>query len=553
MVARDRVKGEVYLWVCLIAAIAAIAFYFRFFYQPLISLTLGISPAAQPQIYPYQKAQFSIEVFNNGTNAITNMSLGVVVNGNLTTLYKVTLPAGKQTTILYNYSPTTAGSYTIGVVADPSKLYNIVDRSHSQAYTSLSVLQAQSAAPSSLLPKANITSFRQATLTSGAYLMGSYMHDHFNVSLFELTRNGQIDQFLKPIFNLTSYYIKNVSMAEANYSNNDSAAYSIWVRGYLSPSIFSAATLGSSLSTVNVSTSDGEVTFIKMHNDTTFCGWYSGGWLKILAEKNTEACYRMINSSSANPSQVQMQGLGAEFGQRLSASNSTALGNYSVIAEGGDYLARLLLVRNTSFVYDTISNGSMGMGNATCFGVIGEANGTSYCSTYIFPRSGAIGSFALIRTTAYKGGYNLTAFSLVNTTLALNQVPVAESILQRLNVSGRSLAFASGIVDTCQFNSLFACGNVTYNNGTISFWVKNNLNSSVVLNSIKCYRNAGIISTTLNKTLAEGASYEIKTACYSLATPITGLQLNLHLSLALNYTSSNASRVVFGSAFIPFG
>ncbi|MDE1855061.1 MAG: hypothetical protein KGH57_01950 [Candidatus Micrarchaeota archaeon] len=544
-------RREVYLWAVLIVAIAAVAFYFRFFYQPTISIALGISPAANAQIYPYQKSQFDINVFNNGSNAVSNMSLGVLVNGNLTTLYKVTLPAGKQATIIFNYSPTLPGSYAISVVADPSKLYNIGDRSHSQAYASLSVLVPENASPSSLLPKSNITLFRHATLTNGAYLLGSYLYDQFNVSTFTLTGNRQLDAFLKPIFNLTSYYIKNMSVGEANYSNNGSAVYSIWVKGYLSPSIFSAATIGSHLSTANVTTAAGTVIYVKMLNDTTFCGWYAGGWLQVLAEKNSVPCYTIINESSADFNPVQMQGLGSRFGAALFIPNSTSLANYSLVSRSGDYIARLSIVSNSTFVYDTISNGTSI--NATCFGLIGEANGTSYCNTYIPLKSGKFGSFALIRTTAYKGGYNLSAFSLVNTSLAVSAAVSAEGILQKLNVSGPSVVFKSGVIDTCEFNDSFGCGNVSYSKGNISLKITNKLNASATLNSIKCYQIAGIVGFTVNKTLQSGGSTTANATCYSVSTPINGTALNIHLTLALNYTVSNTTRTVLGSAFIPFG
>ncbi|MCL5239580.1 MAG: hypothetical protein M1286_03895 [Candidatus Marsarchaeota archaeon] len=545
-------KREIYLWVALVLVIAAAALYVRYFYQSTISVAIGISPASNATIYPYQKAAFTINIFNNGSSAIENMSLGILVNGNLSTLYKATLPAGKESSIAYNYSPTEAGNYTIQVVADPGKLYAIADRSQASASASVDVVAAENATPSALLPKENITSFRQASLTNGAYLLGTYLFDQFNVSGFTLTGNGQIDSFLKPVLNLTSYYIKNISVAEATYSTNASQAYSVWIKGYLSPNIFAAATFGSSLSTTNVTTSAGDVTFIKMLNDTTFCGWYSGGWIKILAEENGQSCYLIINATAANKSEIHSGGLGNEFGSRLSIANATLLGNYSSTSGTGDSLARLSLINNSSFVYDTISNVS-GPRNPSCIGLIRNVGNTSYCSTYIFAKSKRLDGIALIRTTAYVGAYNLTAFSLINASSAISQVYSAASMLQSLNVTGVSLAFKSGIVNTCAFNNSFSCSNMTYNNGTATFRITNNMSSTAVLNSVKCYINAGVFPVPLNATLAAGESYNITTHCYNVTTPLSGISLNLHLGLSLNYTSSNSTSTLAGSAFIPLG
>ncbi len=545
-------KREIYAWIAIIVVIAAVALFFRYFYQPTISIALSISPTSRVHLYPYQKAAFEINVFNNGSSAIENMSLGVLINGNLSTLYKVTLPAGKQSTIAYNYSPTAAGNYSIQVVADPGKLYNIADRSQATTNASVGVIAADNATPSELLPKGNMTSFRHATLTNGAYLLGTYMYDQFNVSEFTLTGNGQIDSFLKPVLNITANYIKNISAAEASYSINNSRVYSVWIKGYLSPNIFSAATFGSSLSTTNVSTAAGTVIFIKMLNDTTFCGWYAGGWIKVLAEQYGVACYSIINATSSNVNAVQPAGLGNRFRSGITIANATALGNYSLTSQKGDYLASLSLIKNSSFVYDTISNTS-GEHSNLCFGLIGSAYNTSYCSVYIFSKSNALSGIALIRTTAYVGAYNLTAFSLINVSHAVVQAQAAEGILHAINVSGTSLSFITGIVNTCAFNDSFTCGNITYNNGTVTFSIKNNMSNTATLNSVECYTAIGVFNTTLGVALAGGSSRGITTPCYNLTTPLSGALLNLHLNLKLNYTVSNSTRSLVGSAFIPFG
>jgi hypothetical protein len=544
-------KREIYLWLLVIVVIVGIALYFRLFYQPVISISLGISSQTPATLYPYQKAQLRITVFNNGSSGVNNMSLGVTVNGNLTTLYKVMLPAGKQTMIAFNYSPTSAGAYAIEVVADPGKFYNIANRSAAQASYSLTVVAAENAMPSSMLPKQNILSFKSSSLNGGGYLISAYLSDRYGISRLALTSNPALDRFLEPVLNLTSYYIKNVSVAQATYNDN-SSAYAIWIRGFVAPNIFSVATSGSSLSTTNVSTRAGTVTYIKLLNNTSFCSWYAGGWIKILAAYNGSGCTMFVNETANASSQVELPGLNSMFGSRFAAiKNSSSIGNYSGISGSGDYVGRLLFFRNSSFVYAGIENTTYR--NSTCYGVLSLENGTSYCSTYLFSKSQQIGNLSLIRTTAYKGAYNISAFTLVNTSLALAIVPAVVGALQSLNVSGNSLLYKSGIVNSCTFNASFPCSNMSYLNGVATFSLLNNMHSAVKLNSVECYTTGGALPSMMNKTIQSGNSLSISVPCFNLTSQLGGLALGLHLNLALNYSRSNVTQVLTGSAFVPFG
>jgi hypothetical protein len=544
-------KRETYVWALIIIAIMSVALYIRFFYQPPMNIALGISNSAPAQFYPFQKATLQVTAYNNGSSAISNMSLGVNVNGNLTTLYKVTLPAGKQATINFNYSPSKPGIYEISVVADPGKLYNIVNRANSQANFTLDVANSEKAKPSSLFPEQNITAFQEENLTNGGYIVATHIADQYNISGLALTDNYQLNRFIKPVINITASLIRNISIAQAKYADG-SEEYSIWIKGFIVPRIFSVATLGSSLSTTNIETNAGNTTFVKLLNGTTFCSWYSGGWTKILAELGGRSCYILLNATSPNATPLKPAGLGSNFSKKLVIKDSKWLADYNGTSGNGDYMGRIWLVSNISFIYLRASNAS-GVRNTTCYGIMGMINGTSYCSTYLYPASHQIGSFSLVRTTAYKGAYNLTALSLVNTSLVTTQVPVAEGILNRINVSGMSLEFKSGFVNTCSFNDSFVCSNLTYLNGTITFRLTNNISKPVRFNSINCYQTAGVLPFPLNFSLGSGASKNITTQCYSLTTKISGLVIGLHLGLALNYTASNSTRVVIGSASIPFG
>jgi len=542
-------KREVYFWVILAAVILSVALYFRYFYQPQISLVLGMS-SIHSQLYPFQKATFSIDAFNNGTTLITNMSIGVQINGNLTTLYKLTLPAGKQATIVYNYTPELPGTYKITALADPGMLYNIADRAKVQANKTLTVLVPQNAMPEQMLPKENLTVSQSSNLDNRGYLLATYLNSQYDMNRFALTDNKDVNKLLNPIFNLTATYIRNMSVASAKYVNGASA-YSIWMKSFIAPNIFSVQASASKLNWTNSSSKEGAVTVIRLSGTTSFCSWYSGGWIKMFAYAGNSSCFSIVNASVSNATSHLPSGESPMFYNKLTILNSTLLGNYTGISgPGSSYAAKLALFSNSSFIYASISNNTPQTNQ--CFGLIRTDNGTSYCSTYLMPKSGNVSALSLVRTTAYLGAHNLTVLSLVNTSFAMEQISVSINMLKGFNVSGTPTAFMSGIVNTCAFTESFPCSNAVYSNGTISFTIKNDAGSAIKLNNFKCYTLGAAIGPLLNATLQNGSSANVSTGCYGPSGRISGISLGLKLNLEMNYTIGNETRNQRGSAFIPF-
>lgn len=541
-------RNEVYLWIAVIVVIAIAALLFRYLYQPSIEIGISVHGSVPAHLYPYQKVMLSILATNNGTSAINNMSLGVFVNGNLSTLYKITLPTGKQTTIYYNYSPTAPGAYNISVQADPAKVYDIVDRQQSEGSFAFSTDPASAPQAESVLP-GNATYASYKTLSAGGYAISSYIYDNYGTGMFAALPGGPAGRFIEPVLNVTYSYIKNMSIASAQYANG--SAYSLWLRGYLSPSIFSVAAKGAELNYTFVETSTGNVTYIDMHNGTSFCSWYGQGWLKVLAVSNEGSCISILNGSVGANASARANNVSASFGSRLVPSNTTPLSTFNGTDMLGTYAASLFMPNNVSFVSESITNQSTS--SNICYGVISNYDNVSYCSTYLVPVNGSLGSTALIETTAYRGGYNISAFSLINASLALSQIPVAENMLSGLNITGPSIAYLSGISNTCSLGSAFACYGLTYNNGTISFNMTNLLGQTARINNAGCYKFANEFPKLENVTLAHNASMQMSLRCYNISTPITGVALNLHTNIGINYTVNGTTQDEIGSAFIPFG
>jgi hypothetical protein len=543
-------KNEVYVWMLIIVAIVSVALYARYFYQPAVSIALAMNANVPSQFYPYQKATVNIDVFNNGSSVISNMSIGIVVNENLTTLYKVTLPVGKQTSLSYNYSPLTPGTYAIKAVADPGRLYNIADRDRSQASVQITVLGAQNATPGDMLPPRNAIALHAENLTRGGYLLSTYLYDQYNVSNIGISDNGYLNGFLTPVLNLTSYYIKNISITNADYENGTSAQ-SIWIKGYLAPNIFSVAASASGLRWKNYTADSTTVTLVNVGGNATFCSWYSGGWLKTLSYAGGKGtCMDVFNGTeSAGP--ILPGGISNALSDKISIANASELGSYSGIGKNGAYAARSSFFNNASFIYASIMNNTLQ--SDTCYGIISIFNGTYYCSTYLMPKSGGIQALSLIRTTTFFSKYNLTVMSLVNTSLALREVPETIALMKGFNITGTSLVLKSGITNVCSFDDTFGCGNVSYSDGTVTFRATNRLNQTLRLDNAECYTLGSVIPLPVNITLEPMQSTDISTACYGLSGKLSGFALNLHLKLALNYSVANLTNKVLGSAFIPIG
>ncbi len=544
-------RREIYLWMLFIVVIAGAALYFRYFYQQQISMVLRMNGSSAGSVsYPYQNAPLPISVYNNGGGAITNVSVGLFVNGNLTTLYKVTLPAGKQTEIPFNYTPSGPGTYNITAVADPSRLYDISDRANTTSGAVLVIMRPANATAYALLPANGLISREDLNMSNSGYAVDSYLYDTYNTSAFALVDNPQINNFIEPVLNLTADYINNIRASTAKYGNGD-RAYSIWLSGYVRPNIFTAAAQGRGMASNTIQTGLGNLTIVQISNSTTLCSWYAGGWLKILAYSGSVTCHQALNESASG---APNSALAYPVPSGLGLIDAKLLANYTGISGATNYVATLSLLGNSSFIYARISNHTTV--NNVCYGVVESANGISYCSTYQIPVSGAIGGAkSLVKTTEYVGTQNLTVISLFNSSLLTQQVQTNVGVIRGFNISGSSMAFQSGLVNTCSLNASFPCTGANFSNGALGFTLKNGLGEGIRINSMSCYAASVSvpISTPVNSLVAAGGSYNATVPCYNYQGRISGIAYNLNLGIGLNYSVANTTHALTGNAYILLG
>jgi hypothetical protein len=149
--------------------------------------------------YPYQASHFLINITNNGQNKITNLPVGFYLNGVPLNSVNVTIPAGKNVSLLKNYTYQYAGNYSFQVVADPAQLANIADRQQAKETVSLQIVQPETADVYSSIPNGNITDTQSFTMSGSGAFTTSKIDQRYNISLFNKLFSPQ-QQVLSSIF-----------------------------------------------------------------------------------------------------------------------------------------------------------------------------------------------------------------------------------------------------------------------------------------------------------------------------------------------------------------
>lgn len=520
---------ERYIWAAFFLVVIAMAVYFRFYNQPSMAISVSMQRASTGAVYPYEAVPIRIILSNNGSSAISNLTFGLYINGNVSTIYKASIPAGKQTSVLYNYTPSSSGVYEISMVADPGRLYNIADRQAAQANTTVDVNQQEAAQPYLSLPPG--ASGKDTFRLGLSGYEASIIYDNFT-PYFYLTRSSAINNFIYPVIDVYSQYINSIAVSHGYYKNYSVA--SIWLSGYLSQNAIAEAAIGKGL---NVSY-DGNVSVIGFGGGTTMCAWYSGGWTKTVSSILGANCTAFLNYNSAfnytGPYQL------------LKHANSSIL-NYSGFTTNTDYAGDMYVSENSIF-YESLTRG--GYPYSTCYGDILNLSGLSYCTSSILD-----GNFVVNQLTRESGGYNFSVWSVAPKS---QQEPVA---LAALNLSasydlpGPQVLFASAYGSKCFFDSNFTCTNpvlaTNATSGAVSMDLKNGYNSTVELNSISCAILGNAIPKRLGIRIGPGNSTSVSAPCYNESVEInSNTPQQVVLSLKLNYTRSGTTNVSQGAAEI---
>ncbi len=542
-------KNEVYYWAVLVAAILIVAVYVRYYYSPQLSVSLSFNSnmsSSLATVYPYQKLVLYFPVTNTGGAEIKDMGVGVLVDGNTTYVYGVTVPAGETANIIFNYTPTKGGTYNITLVADPDKLYSLADRSSAQTTIDVHVNDTETAEPYSLLPANGIIARGAEDYDISGVLLSQYLSDTYGIGALNFSKINGLDNFLVPVIYVSENAISKVDVAEGFYSN--ATVYSVWMIGYLTPQLIGVAADGRGFHVENYTSQGHTVTLVNLTDNETLCSWYAGGWVKAVAVESYN--YSCMQELGQNGSFYLKTPINYTVNNYTSFNSSNVIAQYVRVYNDNESRGEMEFFQNVSLMYSDITNNAIA--NTLCDGIVSTADNTSYCSEYIPPVNNVgIGQVSMIGTRAFVDGYNLSALAIVNTSELTAQVGTDIAQIMSFNITGPSVSFVSGIKNTCDMGGNFDCTNATFADSTISVLLKNIAGKQITLTRIGCYSSGAIENyTALNVTLATNQSAVVGSLCTQNQTAITAVPLGLTLNLFLNYTENDTANSLTGNAFI---
>ena len=536
---------ERYLWVAFIVVIIAISLFFRYYYQTPLSINVSLG-SISGTTYPFQEVTIPITMSNPGSSTINNLSVGLYTNGNTTRIYRVYLPAGKQATAYYNFTPSSSGTYTISVVADPSKLYDIVNRQSAQSSTTLTISPAEKPAPYSNFP-ANAIGQDIFYMNPRGYIATQYF-DNFTVSNYLdlinpiVSGSEQVNNFIYPALDVfTSYQEINQMLVSHAYYSNYSLA-SIWISGYISPFAIDTAATGEGINFTKYE----NTSVINFGNDTTLCSWYSGGWTKILVSLRGENCTSYTTNTTNMLSNNKIY-------YTLKNRNESLL-NYSGYNYNGNltYAGDLSVNSNTLVLESIIKSTNLNNNYYCYYNVLNISNG-SYCQQYFYQ-----GNVILNQVNRLIGDYNVSVMWIPSNSTSQQSIAYALNLSDSYGILGnKTTAYVYAYASKCEFlQDNTTCQNPVFaSNATelrIGLNISNRYAKAITLNALGCTLEGNFTLSKLNVNVPAGKSATVYLPCYNRGKEINAsiTPAGDPLSLKLNYTYNNVANTTAGLAEI---
>lgn len=531
-----------------IAVVLIVSFYIYLSSQNTgaLQMSVGFQGVNLSAVYPFQRLSFPIAVDNTGNSPAKNLSLGIYVNRNLTLYYKITLPPKKALTLYYNYTPTVSGLYNIVAVLDPGNLYNIADRNAAQSNVTFSVENPEAPESYILLKRQNATGIAYLGSLTGTegFTLTEFLNKDYGINLLGLGSFTGLDGLFAPIFSTLQLGIKNLSISYAKYGNGG-VAHSIWIRGYAAPTLIPFLLRSEGYQVQNYSMGGTEASMVTINSTATLCSWYSGGWTKVLVYEGSSTCMSFEGSAADNFTGRSFlpnkSGLVANVPQ-----NSSIAGNYSYSYGNTTGFGTIAMKDNQIMFIGAQTSGFNK--TLTCYGILSSANGTQFCSSYVFPVNSTVSkSIDLVKTEKSTDLYNATVYAFVNGSRLLSSVPFWIGAVDNISLKGTANGFVSALSNTCSFGNGFACADSSFANSTLSFAITNENSNATLLNSVRCYNTVKSINAThIGTLLAPGNSVTISPVCYNGGNTLQGIPLDLNLVVELNYSIGNSTHFSYG-------
>ncbi len=510
-------------------------------------------------IYPYQTAQYQINITNTGHGPIKDMLVGFYLDGSSQSTNTISLPAGQSIILKRNYTYPTAGTYSFQAVADPSDLLNILNRSAAQSTLTTNITPAEIPNVFTSIPNTNISGIQSFALSGTGGLSTAAVAQRYNVSLVNRFF-GPGENLSEKIFENVYPYTGNVYGAYAQYNDN-TIAYTAWLQGTVNPQVVEFI-LSSFKDNLN-HTSIGQFQVTKINKTTSMCVFYSSGWTKIISYYNNSkpGTCASIAAYTYNPTEsntiinlIKTNATITHFQSGLFYTNSTILGS-SVYYSANSLTAINVFNNDFGLFIGSVqklvaprSSNSLAS-NSTCYGLIYSRGNTHVC-TYLIPtRTGNYSlPFGLTNSTYLAQNYTIGIYSLVNNTQLVAAHNNAANLLNALGVNESSIPWGLQFMNSCVFaNASIGCTfrNFFRTNSTAQFNITNMFNSNIRVNQLNCELLPGFSNVTVNTIIPAGKSAEFTQLCNNVAIP-TASALTNYL-LIMNYTYRNSTKIVTGS------
>lgn len=511
-------------------------------------------------VYPYQTAYLQITVTNKGSQALQSFPVVFYIDGNLSNSYKVSLGAGKNTTINTTYTYLEPGSYTFTAVGDPGMLFPVSDRNATKSEVTVNVTDPQYPDIYSSIPNDNISYTQSFSIDQTGVTFFPFFATNYNLTIV----NGLfgIDKLtFEKFFQDFGGYIGQINGAYVKYDSN-TTAYIMWIQGTATPQEIESFFQSYGFSQKVYTSNNTQVLFTRVSSNQSACTYYSEGWIRMVVYDNhstSNTCQNVLSFSKANSTEsvVLLDALKNNPNvtkdlRNLTLRNSTPIG-YSVVYSGNSVTSINFEKNSAGWLnINLVSNQTTIKNNETCYGLIYTENDVQICSVYIFAASGNIyqsSGEALLNTTTSTKNMQFGIYTLLNQSYVGEGSQLADTQLAGLPFNSNTLIWASPFFNSCNFfNNTIGCTkrpSFNYTSSTAMLNITNNQTSPITLTTLSCSIAYQTYNNTLNLTIGAGKSSN------TLDVICPGAPLNLasatnEYGLALYYNiarSSNAIKV----------
>jgi hypothetical protein len=532
------------------------------------NVSLALSPYGQQStLYPFQTSYLLLTITNNGKNYVKGMVVGIYINGSQETTYDVNMTPQSNKTVLLPHFYTVSGEYQISAIADPGHVLNIPNRSAAQGSVLVDVAAPEAPDVFTSAPNSNITYTQTFSLLQEGLATALFASQYYNVSIF-----NQMTDLHSVVFKLLatfSPYINAVNGADINYANSTNA-YVLWMQGSVMPVHVMQEVSSMGLHTSNVTLNGTNVVFVKVSNNTSMCTYYQLGWTKLIylttpnsTASNSQATNSTTCLSIAARSYQPTEGNAiltalksdkalSKYQTKFQYLNSSDVGS-SLTYENGS-IAALGISQNqygffSGYIKQNVPPLATNALNLTCIGLIYSSNSESVCTKYVLPtNSTATRNYAFLNTTEIGSDYNISLYSLVNSSYLQGAHYSAAQLIGYVNASQSFASWSTKFKSSCtSFNASFGCGLLSFNyNGNIAHLnITNKLGTQMTINRIGCFTPGSIyVNTTLDSRLAPGQSSNLTINCYSIT--MSSFSIMSNYNLLVNFTTSSGTHIGVG-------